>query len=536
MSPARRFRPLSSVLLFLTGMRIALPQIAHAQAADPDLIAAIRQNDLKRVQSLLAHGANPNSKDARGDSALDAAAVQGNADLVVLLLDKGAEVNTPTRGGITALMMAAAGGRIVKTDARGEVDYGQEGFFDVLSARGGHRLDMDAKQRTRDDPGVAALKALLAHGAQVNAQAQDGKTALWWAVRTQDITKVRLLLDAHTDPNIPDKETGPALGLAVFKKQPEIVQALLRHHADPNRLDPHGQTPLAKAIYWHHRDIADLLLAGGADINKSAADLNAQGLMAPPLLQAIRAKNAEGTRYLLEHHADVNQRDAYGGTALGSAIRNDDLPLVKRLLDRGALLNGLIATNPNGPGCVPVNYLSGLNNPALLELLIARGARIHALNREGVDALFETARQGNPQSVKVLLQRGANPNSRDPSGTTAMMMAAEYGSVENVRLLLEYGADVNARDSSQETALGWGLVRKNNIAVLKLLTDHGADINVIDRAGHTPLIGAVMEGDGETVLFLLQHGADRAHKDYSGKNALMWAREMNHADIIPLLQ
>lgn len=70
----------------------------------------------------------------------------------------------------------------------------------------------------------------------------------------------------------------------------------------------------------------------------------------------------------------------------------------------------------------------------MLELLIARCARIHTLDENGENVLFATARNGSPQCVRVLHHAGADPNSQNWHGMIALMIAAEYGSTENMAI------------------------------------------------------------------------------------------------------
>ena len=230
MSLLSPFRTLCLILFCLAGTHSVSAQYDGDRTVhppDPDLIVAIRNRDTTQVQSLLARGADPNSRDFRGETALQGAVALGSAELVQMLLGKGADINATTKTGVTALMMAAAGGRIVRTDASGErvnEDSGV-GFLDVRSPSGVFRFQRESRELMIDEPGVSVLKLLLSHGAQVNVQAHDGKTALWWAACTENIIKLRLLLDAYADPNLADKEQNTPLILAILMSTFMIAEA-----------------------------------------------------------------------------------------------------------------------------------------------------------------------------------------------------------------------------------------------------------------------------------------------------------------------
>ena len=71
----------------------------HAMAdASEDLSAAIRAGDLSRVETLLADGASPQSRDAGGLPVLAMAAGLGNAGIVAALIRKGADVHAVSAG------------------------------------------------------------------------------------------------------------------------------------------------------------------------------------------------------------------------------------------------------------------------------------------------------------------------------------------------------------------------------------------------------------------------------------------------------
>ena len=64
-----------------------------APAEDPRLLEAVQQQDLPRVRALLAAGADVDTPSRYGATALFFACDKGNLELVELLLENGAEVN-----------------------------------------------------------------------------------------------------------------------------------------------------------------------------------------------------------------------------------------------------------------------------------------------------------------------------------------------------------------------------------------------------------------------------------------------------------
>src|SRR6185369_8765307 len=67
---------------------------------------ATRQGDVTRIRSLLEHGADINSRDEHGQTALMNAAHAGQEELVHLLVERGADLNVTAKYNLSALMLA----------------------------------------------------------------------------------------------------------------------------------------------------------------------------------------------------------------------------------------------------------------------------------------------------------------------------------------------------------------------------------------------------------------------------------------------
>ena len=72
-----------------------------------DLVAAIRNGDIRAIRKLLDNGADVNTRDAEGNTPLILASFYASPECVALLLENGADVNTANQAGVTALIRAA---------------------------------------------------------------------------------------------------------------------------------------------------------------------------------------------------------------------------------------------------------------------------------------------------------------------------------------------------------------------------------------------------------------------------------------------
>jgi ankyrin repeat protein len=136
------------------------------------LFGSIGLGDIDRLRTLLeANPALANQKEP-GGPVLHYATRLGRQDIVSLLLDRGADVNTTDDHGSTALHVAAFWGReeIAKILIRHEAD------VHACTRAGMTPLHESARLGT---PAVAKL--LLAAGAKVHTKDRQGRTPLDWA-------------------------------------------------------------------------------------------------------------------------------------------------------------------------------------------------------------------------------------------------------------------------------------------------------------------------------------------------------------------
>jgi len=276
----------------------------------------------------------------RGDTALMAAVRQGDLARIQVLLDHGADPNVSNEFGTTPLLFSAA--QSVKGQAQ------------PISGQ--------------------VIKLLLQHGANVNAQAINGRNALMAAAGSGSIENVQILLAAGANPNLQSKNGDSALLEATARGHTDVVIALLLADANANLKDINGQTPLMVAIrqapqYSRVRSpyevIADALLAHGA--NPDIRDHNGQS---PVTLVAAGDKNVL-IYPLIDHHANINVTDptAAGATPLIIAARHGNTALVKALLRAHPDL-----TYRDQNGETALEYASQLHFSEIVTLLSHAGA------------------------------------------------------------------------------------------------------------------------------------------------------------------
>jgi len=153
----------------------------------------------------------------------------------------------------------------------------------------------------------------------------------------------------------------------------------------------------------------------------------------------------------------------------------------------------------------------------------------------GDTRLADAAENGDFAGVVTLLKAKVPANQTQPDGSTALLWAARSGSLEMVRALLAAGAQVNAANRYGLTPL-MEACREDNAAIAEALLAAGADPSLAQSEGETPLMAASAVGNLRIVQKLISMGVDvNAKEKVQDQNALMWAADAGHADVVQAL-
>ena len=185
------------------------------------LMCAAAHGQLATARYLILAGADPFKTDYHGGTALHSAAADGSVAIVNVLLGAGCDPEAEC----------------------GYKDNCEElGFYWI-----GTPLHIAA--RTNND---AAARALIGHGAGVDARVMDERRPLHYAAAMGATRAVEVLLRADADPSRGEAHGCTPLHAAAREGHVECVALLLRYGADPNaRLAETGSTALELARnFW----------------------------------------------------------------------------------------------------------------------------------------------------------------------------------------------------------------------------------------------------------------------------------------------
>ncbi len=182
------------------------------------------------VKALLAQGVSPTyweftTSEAYLESPFMAAITKGDASIIGLCLEYGADVNSPDGRGRLPLHMAV---------------------------RSGSPL---------------ACKLLLDSGARINARSDHGDIALHDLMWRGDPAAVAVMLIEHgADLDARDKSSRtPLHNAACYSRRGAPV--LIQHGADIHAVDDHGGTPLHNTVELANVEVAQMLIERGANVN-----------------------------------------------------------------------------------------------------------------------------------------------------------------------------------------------------------------------------------------------------------------------------
>eukprot|EP00178_Gracilaria_changii_P008477 TRINITY_DN2576_c0_g1_i1.p1 TRINITY_DN2576_c0_g1~~TRINITY_DN2576_c0_g1_i1.p1 ORF type:complete len:1089 (-),score=185.04 TRINITY_DN2576_c0_g1_i1:8967-12233(-) len=362
---------------------------------------AARSLSPKAVDNLLKAGANPNSEDENGLSALLTVVEHANGNRVDvctcmnLLLRAGADPNKIVPDGVRPLHFAC------------KMKY--------------HQL----------------VEQLLASGAEVDATSKS-ETALHVAVETEDPHCMKLLLKGGANPNILNEEKLTPLLLCAKHHFVDGVRVLTEHGADLEISSPEGNTCLhvcADMRRGRVHDVIDMLVKSGASLNA----FNAIGDQ--PLHVHIFEQRTEGVRSLIEAGADINALSKSGRSPLMTACDRGHLEAVRMLIRAGANVN-----LENKSKHTALYYFASSESKTVraLRLLISAGANINHRDKDGDTILHEAALNDHPAVIRFLLHRRVDINSCNKVHETPLFQAAKNGFVEATEALLRNYPTVRA--------------------------------------------------------------------------------------------
>ena len=406
----------------------------------------------------------------------------------------------------------------------------------------GVKLSALASAANISDP--AALKLLLAHGADINAQGPSGSNVLTVAIMGghQQVIETLLQHAAKLSPGT----VLPALGMAAMTGQKTTLVHLLEKVKPAHEAVAADRTLTNLMGRSQDPDLVRQLLAAGV-----RPDGPGPAVAYGPLHAAAVNATPEILGLLLEAGARLEKKDAQGYTPLHCAAEAGRADNLRFLISRGATV--LTASHE---GLTPLHSAAQLGHVETLGLLLDQKAPVDATDQNGDSALLGAAVEGRAPAVEFLLSRGADPNHEDKRGLCALDAVAtgglllpessksrqgtrDYG--QCAELLIKAGAHLEHEAGEKRWWTALSRAAENGILpVVEALLRHGArtDNTAQDAQGRKPLHYAAFKGHLEVVQALLKAGAkDGPTKAINGQSphAMHFAAVNNHVGVLKAL-
>ena len=391
----------------------------------------------------------------------------GQADIVALMLQRGANVNARDR-----------------TDS-------------VPEARGNTAL---IKAAQRDHTEVIRVLLTQGKGIMVDVQTKEGETPLSLVAAQEDLEAVKLLHGHGARINHQNHTGASMLVDTVLHKKYEVLEYLVANGADINMSDNNGQSPLMQAIpysgneakktcRWMEKfltfkpkldfmqrkgdggfsamhlaarfgfvDIGKLLLDNGATL-----DIKSLTTGGTPLHTAASANQIDFAKMLIKRKANLEIVDKLGSTPLLTATLQIDPDMVEVLVDAGANINVKSTVNimdtPMVHAAGNPNPLEHRKNVAIIKYLLDHKGDINFPSSNGTTPLMAAARKSGHSDgydrAALLINKGAKLDQTNDKGETALMLAAGSGNEKLVKLLLDKGADAQKKNGAGETVMAY---------------------------------------------------------------------------------
>ena len=370
----------------------------------PFFIAASHNNRVA-CQKLIELGANVNTVDRFGHTPLLLASRMKFHEVCSMMVHRGCDVDGMRLWQMPGVLLAAAkhghthtACELIKAGAAADVCASAV----LLAARNRHigtacgmiAAGADAEAHDEDGNTVLgvqtvrgksdAVRELIKAGANVNTPDKDGNTPLLLAIVSSQDKTAEVLMEASADLEKPSSDGSPALLLATKMGHTRTACKLIDAGARPNVHDKTGRTPLYEASLAGNAQLCCKLIRHGANVDETIR-------FYPSLLSAAKAEDLTMLQKLVDAGASVNERDGDGSTILHTAVSDEQLEVVKWLIEHGAD----VSCAATSTGMTPLHCAAtamDAQRPKLLQI-------VQLLLANGGDPTAKTARLRTPLQV-----------------------------------------------------------------------------------------------------------------------------------------
>lgn len=522
---AKAPQELSLIELIEQGNKEGLKELfkGRIQINNPDIDGrypvhlATAKRAAEMLELLLAMGANPNSQDTDGKTALHYAVDIEDVNLAKILLKNGASIFIKNKAGISPFDAAIAKDfSYALIDSNSIKSRGPNGetplhiAVDRLSLNAVKKiLEFNPDINLLDNDGRTALDQAFLHPNTKQAAVIAELLVTLNAVSTMDVFSYFIKAVKNTNYSNARYENGTSvLHEAVRNKHLGFLAFFLDRNVPVDIKTSYGSTALHEAVKQSSLEAAKLLLEAGA--NPDIKDGEGRSS-----LHNAFFVSSDMVELLLSSQANPSLKDNYGNSALHLAVSLAySAPLVSKIIKKGIALD---ATNSDGDSALII--ATKQKNIKLIELLASMGASKFIKNRRGESPMSLSLMDGE-ESTKTIIK--ASPlDIRDEAGEGPFHYAVRNkAGASIITVLKDLNLDVSDRNNIGESALHLAC-KLNSPIEGKALLIAGADPYIADAEGRSP-ISLAINADPDTLAWFFST-AVLSSSDSSGNNPLHYA-------------
>lgn len=367
--------------------------------------------------------------------------------------------------------------------------------------------DIDASNLV--DSSALLDRLVSSYGVDVSLEDKWGETQLYRATEAGNLVDIEVLLQRVTIADDSEASDGPSekdlLFAAICSGKEDVLTRILDI---PNiGVDTPGRSGMTPLI--------------------CAAQKNNL-----PLLRLLLKTNAVNVNYIVDSNYAFMP-----ATALGYAVSNGNVAMVRLLLDAGALDISSGQTETALITCLKKHLPERshreqvvADHQEITNLLLSRARPdVNAANKFGWTALHEA---DTAEMAEAIISRGfRDVNARTHSGITPLFRAKP----DVARVLLDHGADQSIANKDGVTPLCNALQMHKFETAKILLAGNNCPVSVPDGKGRTPLYWALRNGNEQIARKLLVAGA-RIGLDELDTYEFRWGRGVGKETILQMLE
>ena len=380
---------MESVKYLIEVLDVSVEKVRPTPQKNRPLHLAAGNNKLELVKYFVSKGADIDSENEYGYTALIQASVEGYTDIVKFLLDNGANVDAADNQGYTSLMVACL------------------------------------EQR------IECAHILIQAGANVNATTLNGATAIVLAALSKNVELCQYLIQNGADVNASEEGKLSNLYHAGSTNDIDILNLLIQQGLKIDLSSEKDNVQLLNLIYQKYFTIPEYLLSN----TNQKPDIK---YLKTYLATASSSGSLSIVNLMIEKFG-VPVDDQLQGkfTALQQAVMDEQVEIIEYLLSKGANIDAVILEN----GATSLYAAVDTKKIKSAKLLIEKGANIHVTTRSGKTLLHRAAKNGSAGMIRFLLQYDLDIEAKDKKGRTPFLTALENQKVKAAQELIKHGAD-----------------------------------------------------------------------------------------------